>query len=127
MMLAACLQQGRRQRLLPALFAISLLGACHDRPAGAGGAGRSGAVPAAARSGQEIYAAECMGCHASGIAGAPKVGDQAAWAARLAQGLPTLVSHVRAGYGAMPQRGNCFSCSDGEIEAAVEYLVARSR
>ena len=105
----------------------TLLWACHDRPSGATGSLPPGATPVAARSGQEIYAAECGGCHASGIAGAPKAGDRAAWAPRLTQGLPQLVRHVRSGYGSMPQKGNCFSCSDVEIEAAVTYLVERSR
>ncbi len=77
------------------------------------------------RSGNEVYTAACQACHASGAAGAPIVGDQDAWSGRVDQGLETLVSHAINGYNAMPAKGGCASCSDEEIQVAVEYMVSK--
>ena len=68
-----------------------------------------------------------MACHATGAAGAPKVGDKAAWAPRISQGMATLVKHSIQGFNAMPPKGMCMDCSDDEIKAAVEYMVGQSR
>lgn len=87
------------------------------------------AAPAAAKplSGVERYKTTCSVCHDIGAAGAPKIGNKAAWSARLAKGEAALVSSVINGLGAMPARGGCASCSDDEIKAAVEYLIQNSR
>ncbi len=85
------------------------------------------AAPAGPRSGEDIYNGKCMACHATGAAGAPKVGDVAAWAPRISQGLETLVSHAIKGLNAMPPRGTCGACSDEEIGATVEYTVGKSQ
>ncbi|RYF60651.1 MAG: cytochrome c5 family protein, partial [Comamonadaceae bacterium] len=69
-----------------------------------------------------LYKQACMMCHAAGVANAPKLGDKAAWAPRLAQGMPTLVDHAIKGKGAMPPRGGS-SASDAEIQATVQYMV----
>jgi len=61
-------------------------------------------------------------CHATGVANAPKFGDKAAWAPRIAQGVPVLVQHAISGKGAMPPKGGS-SASDAEVRAAVEYMV----
>ena len=53
---------------------------------------------------EERYNQSCVFCHASGAAGAPKTGDQAAWAPRLEKGMDTLVKNTREGIGAMPPR-----------------------
>src|SRR5690554_3365021 len=57
------------------------------------------------RSGSEVYNAVCMACHTTGAAGAPVIGDSAAWAPRIAQGMETdrkstrlNSSHVRISY-----------------------------
>ncbi|MDL0432353.1 c-type cytochrome [Marinobacter sp. TBZ242] len=89
------------------------------------------AAPAASassepRSGNEVYDAACAACHASGAAGAPIVGDSDAWGGRIDKGLETLVSHAINGFNAMPAKGGCSSCSDEEIEVAVEYMVEQS-
>lgn len=86
------------------------------------------AAPAAAssdgpRSGEDVYAAACQACHASGVAGAPVAGDAEAWGPRVDKGLETLIDHAINGFNAMPPKGGCGSCSDEEIQAAVEYLV----
>ena len=66
-------------------------------------------------------------CHTTGAAGAPKVGDKAAWAPRIAQGVNVLVQHAMSGIRAMPPKGTCATCSDAEIKGAVEYLVSQAR
>lgn len=79
------------------------------------------------RSGEAVFNATCMACHATGAAGAPKSGDKAAWAPRIAQGKPTLYEHALAGIRGMPPRGTCANCSDDEIHAAVDYMVEKSK
>jgi cytochrome c5 len=81
---------------------------------------------AAAGGGETLYKQACFACHATGAANAPKLGDKAAWAPRVAQGLPTLVQHAISGKGAMPPKGGS-SASDAEIRAAVEYMVSAAK
>ena len=74
-------------------------------------------------SGEEVYTKHCVVCHATGIAGAPKKGDAAAWKPRLAQGMETLLQHMVSGFGAgMPPKGTCVTCSDDELKAALDYM-----
>jgi len=76
----------------------------------------------ALRTGEQVYTAQCSACHAAGVAGAPKLGDKAAWGPRLAQGFDALVHSSIAGKGAMgPQGGGEFS--DFEISRAVAYMA----
>ena len=81
---------------------------------------------AAAGNGEALYKQACMMCHAAGVANAPKLGDKAAWAPRLAQGMPVLVQSAIKGKGAMPPRGGS-SASDADITASVEYMVNASK
>ncbi|MGA1207948.1 MAG: c-type cytochrome [Litorivicinaceae bacterium] len=85
--------------------------------------GQSGPTVAAARTGEQVYGGACAACHNSGAAGAPKLGDAAAWADRLPKGTDTLVSHVINGYNAMPAKGLCMDCSDAELADAVAYMI----
>ena len=71
---------------------------------------------------EDRYNKSCVFCHGSGAAGAPKTGDQAAWAPRLEKGMDTLLEHTRSGIGAMPPRGMCADCSDDEFRALIEYM-----
>jgi cytochrome c5 len=64
----------------------------------------------------------CAVCHAQGVAGAPKLGDKAAWAPRIAQGIDALTASVIKGKGAMPPKGGSVA-SDAEIKAVVTYMV----
>ena len=81
------------------------------------------------RSGEEVYNAACMACHATGAGGAPLYGDVAAWADRIAKGTDVLhdsgVNGV-AGTG-MIAKGGCMDCSDEEVVAAVDYMIAGSQ
>lgn len=78
--------------------------------------------PAAMKSGEQVYQAQCAACHATGAAGAPKFGDADAWGPRLKTGYDTLLHSALKGKGAMgPQGGGDFS--DFEIARAVVYLT----
>lgn len=86
------------------------------------------AAPAGgSRSGKEIYDASCFACHATGAAGAPKLGDTAAWAPRIEKGMDTLMNHAINGFNAMPPRGTCGNCSDDDLKLAVEYMIDNSK
>lgn len=76
---------------------------------------KAGAVPA-------LYSQACAVCHATGVANAPKLGDKAAWAPRLAAGVDGLTASVVKGKGAMPPKGGS-AASDAEIKTAVAYML----
>ncbi len=79
------------------------------------------------KDGKTVYNTVCAGCHGAGVLGAPKFGDKAAWAPRIAQGMPTLVSHAINGIRAMPPRGGSAGLTDDEVKAGVEYMVNGSK
>ena len=78
---------------------------------------------ASADKGKEIYDTKCFTCHASGVAGAPKFGDKAAWEPRIATGMDAIMKVVINGKGAMPPKGTCMDCSDADLKAATEYMI----
>lgn len=75
------------------------------------------------KSGEDVYGSACAACHAAGIAGAPKVGDKAAWETRTGSGLAALVTSAVNGKGAMPAKGGQTALSDDEVKSAVEYML----
>ena len=81
------------------------------------------AVPTGPRDGASVYGSFCIACHATGVSGAPKIGDAADWAPRIAQGNDLLNDHAIKGFNAMPAKGSCMDCSDDEIVAAIEYMI----
>jgi cytochrome c5 len=107
-----------------------------DQTAAAPAAPAPAAAPAAAPAkasadvGKKVFDTACVACHGTGVAGAPKVGDKAAWAPRLAQGQPTLYEHAIKGFqgksGMMPPKGGS-AASDDEVKAAVDYMVAAAK
>jgi cytochrome c5 len=86
-----------------------------------------GKAAAAGGAGKDIFDKTCSACHATGVAGAPKVGDKAAWAPRIAQGLGVLHTHALQGKGAMPPKGGNTALPDADVNAAVDYMVAASK
>ncbi len=86
-------------------------------------------VAAAGGAGVESnYNKSCATCHNVGVAGAPKTGDVAAWAPRIEQGMDTLYASAINGMPpAMPAKGMCFSCSDDDLRALVDYMVDASK
>ncbi len=93
-----------------------------ETPAGAGSA-----APAVAKNGTELFEQVCSVCHGQGIAGAPKAGDKAAWAPRLAEGKATLYEHALKGYqgktGIMPAKGGRTDLPDDLVRQAVDHMV----
>ena len=77
--------------------------------------------------GQKTYKGSCQACHASGAAGAPKLGDKAAWAPRIATGVDAMLAVAIKGKGAMPPKGACAACTDDDLKAAIEYMVSQSQ
>lgn len=80
-----------------------------------------------AAKGKSVYDASCAACHGTGVAGAPKVGDKAAWAPRLKAGLDALHASAIKGKGAMPPKGGNTSLPDADVAAAVDYMVNQSK
>ena len=80
--------------------------------------------------GKEIYAGACFVCHDTGSAGAPKIGDAAAWSARIVQGTDALY-HAVKGFmgetGLMPPKGGRMDYSDDDVKAAVDYMLSESQ
>jgi cytochrome c5 len=79
------------------------------------------------KSGEDVYNTNCVACHGTGAAGAPKVGDAATWAPRIAKGMDALLVSATNGLNAMPPKGLCMSCSDAELKGAIEYMVSQSQ
>jgi cytochrome c5 len=79
------------------------------------------------KSGQAVYDQFCFACHATGASGAPLFADTDAWAPRIDKGMETLMSSTLNGLGVMPAKGTCMSCTDAELQAAVDYLVEGSQ
>lgn len=81
--------------------------------------------------GKATFESTCIACHGAGVAGAPKFGDKAAWAHRIAKGIPTLEQHALHGFqgstGFMPAKGGNASLSDADVKAAVNYMVSHSK
>ena len=82
---------------------------------------------ASADKGKEIYDTKCFTCHAAGVAGAPKFGDKAAWAPRIATGMDALLAVSIKGKGAMPPKGTCMDCSDEDLKATIQYMVDNAK
>lgn len=81
--------------------------------------------------GEAIWKAHCSACHATGVAGAPKIGDNKEWAPILAKtSKANLYDHAINGFkgarGYMPPKGGASSLSDAEVKAAVDYMVGKS-
>jgi len=92
----------------------------------------NGVIPSAqAANGKGTYDKACMACHAAGVAGAPKLGDKAAWGPRIAQGNDTLYTHAIKGFqgkkGFMPAKGGNAALSDADVKAAVDYMVGQGK
>jgi len=116
----------------PASPATAPAPAAGANPAAA--AGSAGAAPAAAAGkpdGKKVYEQTCAVCHGAGIAGAPKFGDKAAWAPRIAQGVNVLYQHALQGYqgkaGVMPPKGGNTALPDADVRAAVDHMAAAAR
>ena len=80
-----------------------------------------------AADGEKTYTATCLACHGSGVLGAPKFGDKAAWGPRIAKGVNVLHSSALNGFNTMPPRGGNAALKDEDVKAAVDYMVAKAK
>lgn len=106
----------------------------HDNSALAIRAPGSGLAPTALpvpKSGEETFQVVCSACHATGIGGAPKVGDHAAWGPRIGQGKATLYEHALRGFtgraGVMLAKGGRSDLPDDLVRETVDYIVKKSQ
>jgi cytochrome c5 len=83
-------------------------------------------APKVLQNGLAVYTATCAACHGTGAAGAPKIGDAGAWAARIKQGYDTLVQHAIQGIRAMPAKGGNPDLDDVEVARAMVYMANES-
>jgi cytochrome c5 len=124
--------------VLGSLIGVAVAPVGQGAPAGAEELAAAQAAPtptpeaaAAPLTGPQVYNAVCIACHAPpGVGGAPALGDGEAWAARIAQGVDTLIDHALHGFsgskGVMPMKGGRVDLSDEEIIGAVEYMVEQA-
>ena len=87
-------------------------------------------APAGSKTGEQVLQTVCRACHEAGLAGAPKVGDKAAWAPSIKKGYATLVQHAINGFEepgkVMPPKGGTPDLADIEVERAVVYMANQS-
>lgn len=111
----------KRTTLLLTAFAIIGLSACTD-------SSNETKTAEVASPGQKLWIANCAVCHQQGLGGAPMIGNKVQWKKRVAQGMPTLISHAINGYsgetGVMPPRGGS-TLTDEEMKLAVTYMVSK--
>ncbi len=87
-----------------------------------------GGAPAAdiPTTGEQAYTKVCSACHGTGVNGAPKIGDHAAWGPRIAQGKDALYAHAIAGKGNMPARGGT-TWPDATIRMTIDYMISLNK
>ncbi len=85
-----------------------------------------GGASGVAKTGEQVYQAVCTACHGTGVAGAPKFGDAAAWAKLVAEDQKKLVGDAMKGIRGMPAKGGNPDLSDYEFERAVVYMANKS-
>ncbi|HEY9532648.1 MAG TPA: c-type cytochrome [Burkholderiales bacterium] len=91
---------------------------------------KPGAAPAgkpAAADGKAVYSQTCVACHQVSVAGSPPLGDKAAWAPRIKQGMDVLMQSVLKGKGAMPPKGGNAALTEAQVRAAIEFMVSQSK
>lgn len=101
------------------------LSACSDKPGSSVDSGKpAGLKPSSAHPGEPLVKAHCRVCHASGINGAPIIGNIKMWAPRVSQGKEALIQHATEGYGLMPARGGS-TLTDEQMAQAVSYMLSQ--
>ena len=89
-----------------------------------GGTETPAPAPAASgMTGEDVYSTFCHTCHGTGLNDAPKIGDAESWASRLSKGAEELLRTTKEGLNLMPVMGLCMSCSDEELQAAIDYML----
>ncbi|WP_445658044.1 c-type cytochrome [Achromobacter sp. NCFB-sbj8-Ac1-l] len=83
-------------------------------------------APKVFKTGEQVFAAVCTACHTAGVAGAPKIGDNAAWAPFIKSGFDAMMNVALHGKGGMPAKGGNPTLSDYEVARAVVYMANKS-
>lgn len=83
-------------------------------------------APKVFKTGEQVFASVCTACHTAGVAGAPKMGDNAAWAPFIKSGYDTMLNVALHGKGGMPAKGGNPTLSDYEVARAVVYMANKS-
>ncbi|MCE1273037.1 MAG: c-type cytochrome [Chlorobiales bacterium] len=118
----------------PAKLAEELKNA--DKPAEAPAAAPAAAAPAAPAAtpadpklaeGKTVYEGGCNACHDSGMMNAPKPGDKAAWAPRIAKGEESVIKNTINGINGMPAKGGNTALTDEQLTNAAKYLISISK
>jgi cytochrome c5 len=95
------------------------------------GAAATSGTAAIPKDGAEVFQQVCSACHGTGLAGAPKAGDSAAWAPRIAKGKDALYQHALQGFqgtaGVMPPKGGRVDLPDALVKAAVDHMVGMAQ
>lgn len=91
-------------------------------PAPAAGAASTGDLA----KGEEVYKATCVACHGAAVMGAPKLGDKAAWAPRIAAGMDKVYANSINGIRLMPPKGGNPSLKDEDVKAAVDFMISKA-
>jgi len=124
----------RSYRIIASLIILLLLpfaASCNQHEESQQTAGSSSTEQAASstgdQKGKDVYENVCHSCHSTGVAGAPKLGDQTAWKDRIAKGEDALVQSALTGKGNMPPKGGARTLNESEIRAAVEYMVDQAQ
>jgi cytochrome c5 len=118
--------------ILPAATLALLLTACGPQASAPTSttATNAGSGSSPGPDGQAIYSRSCALCHATGTAGAPRLGDKADWEPRLAQGMDVIHRHAIEGFtgrkGIMPARGGAASLTDDEVKAAADFMAGNT-
>ncbi len=86
----------------------------------------AGAAADVPTTGEQAFMKVCSACHSTGVNGAPKIGDHAAWAPRIAQGKETLYKDAIAGKGNMPPKGGT-NWPDATIRMTVDYMMSLNK
>lgn len=124
MAVAASLEEQILERIYPVGDVCVAGQECGEGGGAAAAAAAAGGEP---RAGDAVYSAACAACHDTGAAGAPVTGNAGDWEPRLAKGQETLVEHAIQGFNAMPPMGGCGACSEEEVAAAVDHIIAVSQ
>lgn len=77
--------------------------------------------------GEKVYTATCLACHGSGVLGAPKLADKAAWGPRVAKGMDSLYKNGINGLNMMPPRGGNAALKDEDVKNAIDYIISKSK
>jgi cytochrome c5 len=85
-----------------------------------------GATASPERTGEQVVRAACFRCHETGLNGAPKIGDRAAWSPRVSQGVDAVTRSAISGHGGMPARGGLADLTDREVTSAIMYMFSRA-